>query len=207
MRKDEILPLEQFETFEKTMGFKMPSRGYGATKFSLYTGDDAVLDDPLSYQVFNFILKNHGYSAAVMADKQDGMLNMLNTNGVVYGQHSSLNVPIPNVKFYNWTDDQILTTTHLNAHHTMNHAGDKTITFPSITADHIGYWFRFSKLGAGKLTLQLVDADLIQCIIQSTSAGGTLYNSIDQYATIYMEIISATQYLVMYMNSTTWIAS
>jgi hypothetical protein len=207
MKRDEILPLESFKTFEEKMGFKMPREFFGATDFSLYTGDDAVLDDPFSYQVYNFILKNHAYSAAALADKQDGMLGMLNTNGVVYGQHGSLDCPIPNIKIYNWTADQTLTTAHLNAHHTMNHADAKTITFPSITAAHIGYWFSFSRLGAGKLTLQLVDSDVILCVLQSSSAGGTFYNQVDQYATIYMEIITATQYLVRYMNSTMWIAT
>ena len=105
----------------------------------------------------------------------------------------------------NHTDNKVLATSELNAIHTMNSASDKTFTLPSIAASEIGDWVIFVKLGAGKVTIDCADSDIIRSIISSSSAGGTVYNAIDQYAVIHLLIISATEYLIIYARSDTWI--
>jgi len=199
-----IRTIEDIELFESRLSVKLSDIGYDPTKFSISTGEDAVLDDIFSYQVYNKN-KNNWYAAAAPADIQDGMIWVDSDNGVVYSQHSSIIVPAGPRLVTNHVDDVVLTTANFNAIHTMNAAGDKTFTLPSISATHIGYWMAFVKLGAGKVTIDAADTDIIRSIISSSSAGGTAYNDTDQYAVIFLQIISATEYLVMYMRSDAWI--
>ena len=61
---------------------------YDPCKFSISTGDDAVLDDLFSYQVYNKI-KNHWYAATAPADVQNGMIYVDSDNSKVYAYDGS----------------------------------------------------------------------------------------------------------------------
>jgi len=192
------------DRINKKLGFEMPGSEYNPTLFTLPNGTDAVIDEVFSYQVANKF-KNHWYAASKPTDIQDGMIWIDSDNGVPYSQHSSILAPIAPRLVNNHTDNAVLAVTDFNTIHTMNAAGDKTFTLPSISATHIGYWIGFVKLGAGKVTIDAADSDIIRSVISSSSAGGTAYNAIDQYAVLFLQIISATEYLIMYARSDMWI--
>jgi hypothetical protein len=65
--------LEQLQRFEARLDLCMEEMLYDPTKFSISTGDDAVLDDIFSYQVYNKI-KNHWAAATAPTDVQQGMI-------------------------------------------------------------------------------------------------------------------------------------
>jgi hypothetical protein len=77
----------------------------------------------------------------------------------------------------------------------MNAAGTTTFSLPSVTAANIGIWFTFVKLGAGQLTIDAADSD----IIVDSSAGGTIYNeyAAETWATITLILVSETKWTII----------
>jgi len=71
----------------------------------------------------------------------------------------------------NKTGDFVLTSSELGKSVRMNSSDDKTFTFPSVGADEDGNRMTLSRIGTGKLTLQMVDSD----IIGDSNATGTLF--------------------------------
>ncbi len=190
-----------FEKLENLLAEK-----FDPLKFSLATGDDAVLDDLFSYVICNK-LKNNWYAATLPANIQNGMICIDSDNGVAYLKHSGVIFPLGKAEILDKVDNYIVTTADFEKILTMNNAATKTFTLSSIDASHIGHGIGFVKLGAGQVTIDAADSDIIQDIAASSSAGGTIYNAIDTYAFIYLRIISATEYLVVFKNSDMWITT
>ena len=88
------------------------------------------------------------------------------------------------------TDDYIITTNDFWKSLRMNAATAKTFTFPSVSSAQDGVQITIEKIGAGKLTLQMVDSDKVH----DSSATGTIYNdqSSETWATITLEYCDAT---------------
>ena len=77
----------------------------------------------------------------------------------------------------------------------MNSADDKIFSLPSVAAGDIGTRFYFSKIGVGKVTIDAADSDKIS----DSGAGDTIYNdqTLEVYATIYLILVSATQWAII----------
>ena len=79
MEKQEDMFLPEFkkreiDIFDRQFPARLKSAPiYDPTKFTILTGDDGILDDLFSYQVYNKI-KNHWRAAAAPADRQPGMI-------------------------------------------------------------------------------------------------------------------------------------
>ena len=88
------------------------------------------------------------------------------------------------------TDDYTITPNDLWKSVRMNAATAKTFTFPSVGTSEDGSQITIEKIGAGKLTLQMVDSDKVH----DSSAAGTIYNdqSSETWATITLEYCDAT---------------
>jgi len=71
---------------------------------------------------------------------------------------------------------------------------EETFYLPSVDASHIGSWFRFVKLGSGKLNVEAADSDRIA----DSGIGDTIYNDepTQTYATLTLLLVSATQWTI-----------
>jgi len=92
------------------------------------------------------------------------------------------------------TDSYTITTSDFGKTLRMNSADDKIFTLPSVGAVDDGARLTVVKLGAGKVTIQAADSD----IIADGTAGGTLYNN--TAAQIYADV--SLEYV---HQSVTWI--
>lgn len=74
MKNNEITKRPDMGIFDKQFPVRLIDAPIDdPTKFTILTGDDGILDDLFSYQVYNH-LKNHWRAAAAPADIQDGMI-------------------------------------------------------------------------------------------------------------------------------------
>ena len=74
MKNNEITKRPDMGIFDKQFPVRLIDAPIDdPTKFTILTGDDGILDDLFSYQVYNHI-KNHWRGAAAPADIQDGMI-------------------------------------------------------------------------------------------------------------------------------------
>ena len=74
MKNNEITKRPDMSIFDKQFPVRLIDAPIDdPTKFTILTGDDGILDDLFSYQVYNKI-KNHWRAAAVPADIQPGMI-------------------------------------------------------------------------------------------------------------------------------------
>ena len=74
MKNNEITKRPDMGIFDKQFPVRLIDAPIDdPTKFTILTGDDGILDDLFSYQVYNH-LKNHWRGAAAPADIQDGMI-------------------------------------------------------------------------------------------------------------------------------------
>jgi hypothetical protein len=98
------------------------------------------------------------------------------------------------------TDTYNVTTTDTGKTLVMNSANDKIFNLPSVDATNVGTFYTFVKIGAGKVTIDAADSDLIA----DSSAGGTIYDSqaSETYATITLQLVSATQWVITGFNGT-----
>lgn len=103
------------------------------------------------------------------------------------------------------TDNYTITVNDFGKSLRMNSAADKTFTFPSVGATDDGTRITISKLGAGKVTLQMVDTDYIH----DSSATGTIYNSTagETYATITAEYCHTTTTWNLISSVGTWVTT
>jgi len=67
-----------------------------------------------------------------------------------------------------------LTVSDMNKVHVFENTSECTVTLPSVTGDHVGYWLEFRKKGAG-IVINRNDSDTIagDTSIQNTQAGET----------------------------------
>ena len=112
---------------------------------------------------------------------------------------------LPKVESETKTDDYTITTDDLGKSLRMNAATAKTFTFPSVGATEDGARLTISKVGSGKLTLQMVDSDKVH----DSSAAGTIYNdqSSEIWATITLEYCDATTTWNIIGAAGTWITT
>jgi len=77
----------------------------------------------------------------------------------------------------------------------VNSGSAQTVNLPSVDSSHIGIWFTVIKLGAGKVTINAPDSD----VIVDSGAGGTIYNEAagETYAMITLKLVSATVWSVV----------
>jgi hypothetical protein len=90
----------------------------------------------------------------------------------------------------NHTANGVLAIADLNKIHTMESAIATILTLPQVTADHIGYWIRFQKLGAGNTTLRAGGSDTFP----GGGAGSDALNAAAAeagQANIYFEVLAA----------------
>ena len=164
-------------------------------------GADFVLDDPLPYTVENDI-KNHSYGAALPTLMQNGMIGVLNTNGVPYIKSLGVvGIPLGKMAIRNEIDNYAVQVADLNHLITMTHAAAKQFTLPSVDATHVGNGILFAKLGAGKLTITRADADTIN---GQTSISCAVADEL--YSFIYFRLIAATSWAIEWAtNLSLWV--
>jgi len=100
-----------------------------------------------------------------------------------------------------YTDGPVtLTTSDAGKTVTMTSADTEVINLPSVAAAQKGMQFTIVKLGAGQVTIQAADSD----IIVDSSAGGTILNSqaAEVYATITLRLVTATLWTIVGMIGT-----
>jgi len=100
-----------------------------------------------------------------------------------------------------YTDGPVsLATTDAGKTITMTSADAETINLPSVAAAQKGLEFTIVKLGAGQVTIQAADSD----IIVDSSAGGTILNSqaAEIYATITLRLVTDTKWTIIGMLGT-----
>jgi hypothetical protein len=75
-----------------------------------------------------------------------------------------------------------------------SHASDsKTWNLPSVAAAQMGGILKFVKLGTGTMTIDAADADTID----DSAAGGTIYCSDSGIATISLQLVGASKWVVV----------
>lgn len=88
-----------------------------------------------------------------------------------------------------YTADHTITLDEFGKSLRMNNALARTFTFPSVGANDDGARITLLKLGAGKVTIQMVDSDKVH----DSSATGTMYNdTAETYARVDLEYCHAT---------------
>lgn len=77
---------------------------------------------------------------------------------------------------------------------TCNSATEQTFYLPSVDASNIGIWYRFVKLGSGKLNIEAAETDRIA----DSGLGDTIYNDVPSqtYATLTLLLVSANQWSI-----------
>jgi hypothetical protein len=83
----------------------------------------------------------------------------------------------------------------------LDSAETKTFNLPSVESGDIGTIFRFFKLGAGRLTIDAADSD----VIYDSGAGDTIYSD-SSLAAISLQLISATVWGIISANGT-WVTT
>jgi len=102
----------------------------------------------------------------------------------------------------NKTDNYTVQAADLGKTLRMNSADDKTFTLCSVGASEDGARLTFVKLGAGKVTIDAADSD----IISDSGAGDTIYNDVaaETYATITIEYVHGSTKWVVIGAHGTW---
>lgn len=105
----------------------------------------------------------------------------------------------------NVTGNLVVTSNHYGKTLRMNSASDYTFTLPSVDLSSDGAHVTFMKEGAGKVTIQAADSDLIA----DSSAGGTIYDDVaaELYATITLEYVHAIVTWVVVGAHGTWVTA
>ena len=83
---------------------------------------------------------------------------------------------------------------------TMNNAAAKTFTMPTLTASEIGKSMTIVKIGTGKVTLALVDLQ----VIADSGIQGTIYNeqADETYATLVFMVLSTSKLVIVGAHGT-----
>ena len=103
------------------------------------------------------------------------------------------------------TDNYTLTSNELGKTVRMNSTLDKTFTFPSVGSGDDGARLTLQKIGAGRVTLQMVDIDKVY----DSSATGTMYcdATVETYGTVTLEYCHATVTWNIISAVGTWITT
>jgi len=100
------------------------------------------------------------------------------------------------------TGNYVITTADFGSTLRMNSGSTQIFTLPSVGSAEDGARLTIVKLGAGQVTIQAADSDLIG----ESSAGGTLYNSVagEIYATVSLEYVHGSVKWVVRGAHGTW---
>jgi len=158
---------------------------------ALIDGDDFVLDNPFAWTLAN-AFKNGWYGAALPTNMQNGMINVLNTDGVARIKSLGVvGIPLGKIPILNKVANYVIVVGDFNHIITMTNAAARTFTLPSVDATHVGNFLTLVKLGAGKLTINRSDADTIN--------GGTqIANPIadELYSFVRLRLIASTSWAI-----------
>ena len=98
-------------------------------------------------------------------------------------------------KVYVVTGNQTIYSRHSGQTMVLNDAANSrtfTIDATACAASKVGSVFTFANLGTGRLTLQMPTG----VSVNDSSATGTIYSDTDSVATIVIELLTATKFLV-----------
>jgi hypothetical protein len=103
------------------------------------------------------------------------------------------------------TDSYVITTADFGKSLRMNSASAKIFTLPSVASADDGARITIMKVGAGRVTIQAADTD----IIQDSSAAGTMYcdAAAETYANVTLEYIDAITKWAIVSGTGTWITT
>lgn len=104
---------------------------------------------------------------------------------------------------YNAADTTItLTTSDLNKVLAVNNALAVQVNLPSVAAANIGAWIEIHRMGAGSLTIDAADSD----VINDSSAGGKIACTTagQTYAVIRLRLVTATIWRMAAMPMGSW---
>lgn len=85
---------------------------------------------------------------------------------------------------------------------TCNSASAQTFNLPSVAAVNVGIEFTIIKLGAGQVTIDAADSDLIE----DSGAGDTIYCADEGITTITLKLVTETQWIIKFCSGT-WITT
>lgn len=85
---------------------------------------------------------------------------------------------------------------------TCNSTSAQTFNLPSVASGDIGLEYTIIKLGAGQVTIDAADSDLIE----DSGAGDTIYCADDGIATITLKLVTETQWIIKFCSGT-WITT
>lgn len=94
---------------------------------------------------------------------------------------------------YNAIDTTInLTIADLNKIHVIDNALAVVINLPSVDENQLWYWIEFQKIGAGNLTINAADVD----VIADSAAGGNVANTAaaETFSFVKLGLIRATRW-------------
>ena len=122
--------------------------------------------------------------------KQSGLFKKVGT--VISPKVPGDTLEVPDTVEYNATDTTItLTIADLNKIHVINNAAAVVVNLPSVDANQISYWIEFQKMGAGNLTVNAADLD----VIADSAAGGNIANTTTEvFAFVKIGLIRATRW-------------
>jgi len=100
------------------------------------------------------------------------------------------------------TDNYTILSSDFGKTLVMNSIDNKTFSLPSVNVTNIGNWLTLANINTGRLTIAAADSDTI---VDST-AGGTIYSDDDSIATITIELVSETQWLITGAHGT-WVTT
>ena len=84
----------------------------------------------------------------------------------------------------------------------MNSTDNKTFALPSVNSANVGNWLTFANINTGRLTIDAADSD----IIVDSAAGATIYSDDNSIATITLELVSETRWLITGAHGT-WVTT
>jgi hypothetical protein len=150
----------------------------------LATSDPTVNDDSSSgYRIGSFWINIILNKAYICVDNTEGsaVWNYIGAGTGLYVTPSLV---------YNNTDTTInLTTSNLNTIYVIENVSNVVINCPSVDSGHIGSWMEVRKKGAGNITINRADSDLI---VGGTSIANT--EAAQTYAFIRLLIETATSW-------------
>jgi len=106
---------------------------------------------------------------------------------------------------YTTTATTTLTVADMNLILAVEVAGATVVNLPSVAAGDIGTWVIIHKMGAGNMTINAADSDLVN----DSSAGGSISNSVaaQTYGVITLALITATKWRQQGFPLGTWVTA
>jgi len=138
MKNNEITKRPDMGIFDKQFPVRLVDAPIDdPTKFTILTGDDGILDDLFSYQVYNK-LKNHWRAAGEAADKQPGMIWSDSDDDKLYHYGNIVAAGWEEILQVTRSIDKSPYFANLNLAEWIYHTGD-TNTYVRLQTDHISF--------------------------------------------------------------------